>query len=290
MFRGKAEDFLASRAGHYYKGRTQLIFTSPPFPLNTKKKYGNQQGEAYISWLASFAQPFRDLLCEDGSLVMELGNAWVRGAPVMSPLALKALLGFLEAGKFELCQQFVCHNPARLPTPAQWVNIERIRVKDAYTHLWWMSPTSRPKANNRWVLKDYSPAMRRLLREQKYNGGRRPSGHDIGEKSFLKDNGGAIPSNVITLSNTRSTDDYMRYCRERSLPRHPARMPNGLPEFFVKFLTEEGDLVLDPFAGSNTTGAVAENLKRRWVAIEPRDDYIAGSRSRFPCLLEEDEE
>lgn len=293
MFRGVAEAVLSSRRAKKFQGKVQLIFTSPPFPLNRKKKYGNALGDAYLKWLTSFAPIFKKLLKKDGSIVMEMGNAWESGSPVMSPLALKALLAFLEAGKFNLCQQFVCYNPARLPSPAQWVNVERIRVKDSYTHVWWMSPTKRPKADNRRVLKPYSAAMLELLSRKRYNAGKRPSEHKIGKKSFFKNNQGAIPSNVLledeqvpnnllTLSNTTSVDDYLRYCRDRELVPHPARMPIGLPEFFIKFLTESRDLVLDPFAGSNTTGAAAESLKRRWMSVEVRPDYIAASKGRFP--------
>lgn len=293
MFHGVAETVLSSRRAKKYQGKVQLIFTSPPFPLNRKKKYGNAQGDAYLKWLTSFAPIFKKLLKKDGSIVMEMGNAWEPGSPVMSPLALKALLAFLEAGKFHLCQQFVCYNPARLPSPAQWVNVERIRVKDSYTHVWWMSSTKRPKADNRKVLKPYSAAMLELLSTKRYNAGKRPSEHKIGKKSFFKNNNGAIPSNVLLeddqiptnflkLSNTASIDDYLRYCRDRELVPHPARMPIGLPEFFIKFLTESRDLVLDPFAGSNTTGAAAERLKRRWMSVEARLDYITASKGRFP--------
>ena len=281
MYRGWAEALKSPRLARKYRRKVQLIFTSPPFPLNRKKKYGNRQGEAYVKWFASFAPVFRNLLKKDGSIVVELGNAWKPGQPVMSTLALRALLRFLDKGGFHLCQQFVCYNPARLPSPVQWVNVERIRVKDSYTHVWWMSPTQRPKADNRRVLKPYSPAMLHLLSSKKYNSGKRPSQHDIGATSFLRDNRGAIPSNVITLTNTDNSDRYFSYCREAGHGLHPARMPTGLAEFFIKFLTAPREMVLDPFAGSNTTGAAAERLKRRWVAIEPQDDYIEGSRGRF---------
>lgn len=284
MYEATLDDFLGSQSSVARSGKVQLIFTSPPFPLNRKKRYGNEVGEDYVEWLSGFARSLADLLTEDGSLVLELGNAWEPGKPVMSTLALRALLAFLEAAKLNLCQQFVCHNPARLPSPAQWVNVERIRVKDAFTHLWWMSPSERPKANNREVLTQYSSRMEKLLRTGEYNGGRRPSQHHIGATSFLTDNGGAIPPNVLTFSNTVSTDPYRRYCHENGLRLHPARMPAGLAEFFIRFLTAPNDVVLDPFAGSNTTGAVAEGLRRRWIAIEPKPDYVAGSRARFDSL------
>lgn len=281
-YQGLAEQVLGDPVFRQkYRGKVQLIFTSPPFPLNRKKRYGNKVGEEYIEWLAAFAPLFRDCLKEDGSIVMEIGNAWEPGSPIMSTLALEALLRFMKKGDLRLCQQFICYNPARLPSPAQWVNVKRIRVKDAYTHVWWMSPTENPKADNRRVLKEYSPAMRKLLSSRKYNAGPRPSQHNISAKSFLKDNKGAIPPNVLTISNTKSNDPYQLYCRDNELPFHPARMPIALPEFFIRFLTEPRNLVLDPFSGSNTTGAAAEELKRRWVAIEPNSDYLAGSKGRF---------
>jgi site-specific DNA-methyltransferase (cytosine-N4-specific) len=224
------------------------------------------------------------MLKRNGSIVIELGNAWEPGRPVMSTLALQALLSFKEQGGFQLCQEFICHNPARLPTPAQWVTIERIRLKDSYTRLWWLARVDRPKANNRRVLKEYSASMQRLLRSGKYNSGKRPSEHHIGEKSFLTNHGGAIPPNVLTISNTRSRDAYQDYCRRKGLPQHPARMPVELAQFFIRFLSEPGDWVLDPFAGSNTTGAAAESLGRNWISIEPEDPYIKGSIGRFEGL------
>jgi site-specific DNA-methyltransferase (cytosine-N4-specific) len=281
MYRGFAEDVLQSPFAEKYRRKVQLILTSPPFPLNRKKRYGNRQGKEYVEWLAGFAPLIKNFLTDDGSVVIEMGNAWEPGEPAMSTLALEALLGFLRAGELKLCQQFICHNPARLPTPAQWVNIERIRVKDSYTHIWWMSATTRPKADNRRVLKPYSRSMLTLLKTKRYNAGRRPSEHHIGATSFLKDNNGAIPSNVLTHTNTLASDPYLDYCKEKHFPLHPARMPFDLAGFFIKFLTEARDLVLDPFAGSNITGAAAESLKRRWIAVEPNEDYIDGSRGRF---------
>lgn len=297
MRAGHAEEILKSDAAQL-RGRVQMVFTSPPFPLSRKKRYGNRTGEAYIKWLASFGPTLRDLLTPDGSIVLELGNAWVQGSPTMSTLSLKALLAFQEQSGLHLCQEFICYNPARLPAPAQWVTVERIRVKDAFTRVWWMSPTERPKADNRKVLTEYSKSMRALLKRGTYNAGKRPSQYDIGPSSFLRDNGGAIVPNVIVppetgqgdlfellpIANTRADDPYQQYCRKHHLETHPARMPERLVEFFVAFLTDPDDLVLDPFAGSNTTGAVSERLSRRWFGIEANSTYVAASRVRFPTI------
>ena len=293
MYCGDTLAMLAGPEGAALRGKAQLVFTSPPFPLNAKKKYGNLQGEEYIEWFAGFAPKLKDLLTPDGSIVIEIGNAWEPGRPVMSTVVLKALLRFLEAADLHLCQEFVWYNPARLPSPVQWVNVERIRVKDAFSKIWWMSPVDRPKADNRRILKEYSASMKRLIETGKYNSGKRPSEHNIGKESFKTNNDGAIPPNVIdgdeapslgTLlkgTNTRSSEQYQMFCRERGIPLHPARMPKELVEFFVKFLTDEGDLVFDPFGGSNTTGAVAEHLNRKWASCEANLPYVASSLGRF---------
>ena len=281
FLQGSASDLLLAEAVKPYVGKVDLIFTSPPFPLNRQKKYGNLDGQEFVTWLASFAPIFRNLLGPTGSIVMEMGNPWERGQPTMSTLGLRALLAFLDEGRFHLCQQFVWHNPARLPSPAQWVNVERIRVKDSFTHIWWMSPSPRPKANNRNVLMEYSGSMKKLLDSQRYNAGRRPSEHHIGKSSFLIDNSGSIPPNVLTISNTGASSRYLSYCREHRLEVHPARMPIELPKFFINFLTDPGDLVLDPFAGSNTTGFAAHEAGRRWIAVEIMEMYIQGSKGHF---------
>ena len=277
LFFGKCEEVMASEQFAKLKGKVQLIFTSPPFPLNEKKRYGNLKGEEYLKWLAAFGPMFSEMLTDDGSIVMEVGNAWEPGSPVQSVLPYQSLLAFLSAGNLKLCQEITYYNPARLPSPAQWVTVERIRLKDATTKIWWMSKSDKPKADNRKVLQPYSDSMVKLLKRGSYNAGIRPSEHVIGKRSFLKDNGGAIASNLIEASNTINTLDYQVFCKNHKVQPHPARMPTAVPEFFIKFLTDENDLVLDPFAGSNTTGATAEKLGRKWVSIEAMAHYAWAS-------------
>jgi site-specific DNA-methyltransferase (cytosine-N4-specific) len=281
MWNGSAENALTSESFQEYQGKINLIFTSPPFPLNRKKKYGNYNGDSYKTWLASFAKLFSKMLTDDGSIVMEIGNAWTSGGPEMATLGLESLMLFKQEGDFALCQQFIGYNKAKLPGPAQWVNVERIRVKDSYTNIWWMAKNRHPKADNRNILSPYSDSMKNLLKEKRYDYGKRPSEHRIGEKTFLKNNGGSIPSNVLEMSNTKSTDPYIRYCKETKKPLHPARMPESIPSFFIKFLTNEKDIVLDPFAGSNVTGFVAERLGRKWISVERDPVYSETSASRF---------
>ena len=296
MIYGKIEDALGSAHLQDHKGKVNLIVTSPPFPLVRKKRYGNETGEAYLQWLEALATPLADLLTDDGSIVIEIGNAWEEGAPFMSTLPLEALLAFKRAANLNLCQHIICHNPARLPSPAAWVNLKRARLKDSFTHVWWMSKAAFPKADNRRVLNPYSKDMKKLLKRQSYNAGTRPSGHVISKTGFLTDHGGSIGPNVLDLTGEHYPDallkytgtgwdaGYRSYCKENDLPAHPARMQSSLSAFFIQFLTDENDLVLDPFGGSNTTGSVAENLNRRWIAVEADRDYVDGSMGRFPSL------
>lgn len=294
LINSRIEDFLKTPEGKALKGKVNLIVTSPPFPLLTQKKYGNETGRNYLHWLKSLAPKLAALLSDKGSIVIEIGNAWERGDPVMSTLPLEALLAFKQAARLHLCQQIICHNPARLPSPAAWVTVNRWRLKDSYTHVWWMSKSPRPKADNRRVLTPYSKDMQRLLVRKTYNAGKRPSGHDISPTGFLTDHGGAISPNVIDLADTTLVPDsllrfsntgwdagYRQYCEEKKLEAHPARMQPGLAGFFIQFLTDEGDLVVDPFAGSNTTGAVAEELNRFWLGVEEHRPYAEGSKGRF---------
>jgi hypothetical protein len=299
-FTGEIESLLKRGLGKSLKGRVQLLLTSPPFPLNDKKSYGNRNGAEFRKWLTELAGPFSQLLSPNGSIVVELGNAWVRGRPVQSTLHIESLLGFLRApaANLRLCQQFICYNPTRLPSPAQWVTINRIRMTDSFTHVWWMSKSDYPKADNRRVLRPYGEDMKRLLKRGSYNNGLRPSEHRISKQAFLKNHGGSIAHNLLELEaidpkhppripnvlripNTSSTDFFLTKCRERDITPHPARMPQELAAFFINFLTDPGDLVLDPFAGSNTTGFVAELLERRWVAADARKEYVVQSKIRF---------
>ena len=256
-----------------------LIMTSPPFALTRKKEYGNEQEDAYLKWFEDFAQEFKRVLKDSGSLVIDLGGAWKPGAPVRSLYHFKLLIMLCEDFGFHLAQEFYWWNPSKLPTPAEWVNIRRVRVKDAVNTVWWLSKTEWPKASNRRVLQPYSPSMETLLNKG-YKAKLRPSGHDISDK-FSINNGAAIPPNLLAIPNTESNSAYMRYCQEKGIKAHPARFPADLPEYFIRMLTDPGDLVFDPFGGSCMTGEVAERLGRKWVCAELSREYLNGALGRF---------
>jgi DNA modification methylase len=281
-------DALETLQHHCADESVDLIVTSPPFALQSPKEYGNESQTGYRAWFMPFADEFWRVLKPTGSLVIDLGGAWEAGQPVKSIYAFELLIALCRRPRngFVLAQDLYWHNPARLPSPAQWVTVERVRLKDAVNCVWWLSKTPRPKADNRHVLTEYTEAMKRLIDSGAYNRGRRPSGHVVRE-GFVNDRGGAIPPNLLTISNTGNDKDYLRGCEAKGLRPHPARFPRELPDFFIRLTTDVGDLVLDPFAGSNITGAVAETLGRRWMSVEVDEGYVRGSASRFENLQPE---
>ena len=269
-----------------------LVITSPPYALHFKKEYGNKTKEEYVRWFVPFAREIRRVLRNDGSFVLNIGGSYNSGVPTRSIYHFKLLIALVEEVGFHLAQECFWYNPAKMPMPAEWVTVRRIRVRDSVEYVWWFSKTPWPKASNLAVLKEYSEDMIRLNRNG-VRGTVRPSGHVI-RKSFDKiDAGGSIPPNVtegalndlpetmLKMGNNAANDAYTLRCKETGIKIHPARFPASLPKFFIRLLTEPNDLVLDPFAGSNTTGYVAEQLQRRWLAGEAVEDYLKASVYRF---------
>lgn len=256
-----------------------LILTSPPFALTRKKEYGNKSAGEYVEWFWNFAPDFKRVLTLDGSFILDLGGAYLPGAPVRSIYQFELLVRLCKDLGFYLAQEFYHYNPSRLPTPAEWVTVRRVRVKDAVNVVWWLSVSENPKADNRKVLKPYSESMKKLFIHG-YKPMHRPSGHEISHH-FGNNNEGAIPPNLLELANTESNSNYLRRCKEAGMKPHPARFPGAFPEFFINLTTDKNDLVLDPFAGSNTTGAVAERMQRRWIAFELQESYLRSSLFRF---------
>ena len=260
-----------------------LVMTSPPFALHFKKEYGNKSQPEYIPWFLEFAREVKRVLTDEGSFVIDLGGAYQPGQPTRSLYHFKLLISLVDEIGFHLAQEFYWYNPGKMPAPAEWVTVRRIRVKDSVNCLWWLSKTPTPKADNRKVLVPYSRDMERLI-QKGYRAKQRPSGHNITEK-WARDQGAAICSNLIVQGNNDSNGSYLKLCERAGFKPHPARFPPQLPEFFINFLTDEGDLVVDIFAGSNTTGAVCEQLRRRWLAFELDAGYLGAGKLRFPQLV-----
>lgn len=265
------------------------VITSPPYALHFQKEYGNVQKADYVEWFSAFAVEILRILTDDGSFILNIGGSYNRGAPTRSLYHFKLLIALVEEVGFSLAQECFWYNPAKMPMPAEWVTVRRVRIRDSVEYVWWLSKTAWPKADNRAVLRPYSKDMHRL-NGKGVRATTRPSGHNIKSTFSQVAAGGSIPPNVIdgeippdllTFGNNAANDAYALRCKEAGIKMHPARFPAALPEFFIKLLTDEDDIVMDPFAGSNTTGAVAERLQRRWIAMESVEPYLAASRFRF---------
>jgi DNA modification methylase len=263
-----------------------LVITSPPFALQRKKSYGNVSAEEYIEWFLPFAEEIHRVLVPNGSFVIDIAGSWIKGKPCRSLYHFELLIALCKnSGLFHLAQEFYWYNPAKLPAPAEWVTIRRIRVKDAVNPVWWLSKNEFPSASNRRVLQPYKESMMKLLKNG-YNSGQRPSEHQISKKWKINNRGSIppnllLPGNLLVASNTKSFDSYLESCRKKKLKIHPARFVEYVPEFFIRFLTSKNNIVLDPFAGSNVVGAVAERFGRRWIASEINEEYVISSAFRF---------
>jgi site-specific DNA-methyltransferase (cytosine-N4-specific) len=253
--------------------------TSPPYALIKKKNYGNLPSNEYLDWFRPFAAEIFRVLSPHGSFALNIGGSWIRGQPTRSLYHFKILIMLCEDFGFHLAQEFYFWNPSKLPNPAEWCTIRKVRVKDSVEPIWWLAKTPYPKASNQRVLQPYSKSMHSLLANG-YKAKLRPSGHNISNK-FMINNGGSIPPNIIALPNTESNSHYLRYCVDNKLTQHPARFPSTLPEYFIRMCTDEGDLVVDPFAGSCVTGEVAERLRRNWICCDTVEEYLKGAAGRF---------
>lgn len=267
-----------------------LIVTSPPFSNQRKKKYASfdeVSQDEYVDWLLQFAKKAYEKLALDGSLVIDIRSAYEKGKAVESLYPYEFLIRMVRELKYNLCQTVYWNNTSALPLPIQYVNIEKIRLKNSVNMNMWFTkaPDGRCKANNKTVLVPYSSRMQKLIdKPESFIKGEqvtRPSGNVLTIKSWQKDNGGAVASNLLSYPNSSSNDCYQRFCKELKIKAHPARFPYKLVEFWVKFLTDEGDLVVDIFGGSNTTGKVAEDLGRHWTSIDICQEYAASSIFRF---------
>lgn len=272
-------------------GSVNLFITSPPFALQRKKDYGNEGQAEYVDWLCQFAELVYDKLREDGSFVIDIGGAYEKGVPSYSLYQFRALIKMCDVIGFKLAQPFYWHNPSALPAPIEWVNKRKLRAKSSVNTVWWLCKDPlKCKANVSNVLTPYSARMERLISNPeefvKEEGTTRPSGHVLGKSSWSKNNGGAIPPNLLQIPNSDSNSQYLRICKQMGIHGHPARFPSALPEFFINFLTDEGDLVVDIFGGSNTTGHTAEKLRRKWQSFEIVQEYVAASSFRFANSLD----
>lgn len=217
LFHTNALDVLAKLPA----GSVDLVMTSPPFALTRQKEYGNEPVERYLEWFLPFTREIKRVLKDTGSFVLDIGGAWLPGAPVRSTYHFEVAIKLVQDG-FRLAQDFYWYNPSRLPSPAEWVTVRRVRVKDAVNMVWWFSKTDHPHADTRraanWVIDTTGESMERG-----------PSGNvPAGE-------GGAIPANMLTIPNAATDLRYMRACEELGVKPPPFASPTSWCAFLSSF-------------------------------------------------------
>ena len=258
-----------------------LFLGSLPYPDQRKPYEGQLSGREQTDWVLTLAERVRPKLRESGSMVLNLAAPFERGAPAESTWIHRLVLRMVDELGLTLCQTLYWHNPAKLPSPAEWVCLRRERLVPDVEPVLWFAKHPHPYADNAAVLRPYSRAMRRRLAAGGEAGTVRPSGHVLAPGAFSSDNGGAIAGALLSAANTDSNSHYFRRCRESGLPPHPARFPPELPERVIGFLTPPAGLVADLFSGSGETAAAAERLGRRWIACDLSLTYVRGSSFHF---------
>jgi len=263
-----------------------LAFTSPPYPLSRPRAYGNVDHTSYVDWLLPILEPIVAHLRPGGNIVLNVGNdIFEPGSPARSMYVERLTLALHDRLGLHLMDRFVWHNPSKPPGPVRWASIRRVHHNAAYEHvLWFTNDPSLVIADNRRCLREHSERHRQLIeaggasRAARYADG----AYSRRKGSFSALTPGAIARNVLSIPHRCSDQQPARdFASARGLPTHPALMPVRLADHFVRFLSEVGDLVVDPFGGWVTTGRGAELNARRWLVTERCREYLMGAAQRF---------
>lgn len=269
-----------------FRNEIDLIVTSPPYLLGTDREYGNigTSEKEYVDNLVKAIEGWLPMLTSTASIVLNIGDSYVPGEGRLSLHKERMLIALEDRLGLHLVQKFQWWSPSK-PVNNWWATHARKHCINATEDFLWLSFDPKTvKANNRNVLVDYSDAWKKHIERAQAKSGierkKRPSGNTYAP-SFDKDNGGAIPHNILLVSPEPANSDYVKYCKENNLPVHPARYHYSLPEFFVKYLTDAGDVVFDPYHGSGNTGFAAEKNDRYWIGSELVREYVQGSYGRM---------
>ncbi|MGH8159299.1 MAG: DNA-methyltransferase [Rhodanobacter sp.] len=266
-----------------------LCVTSPPYALARQRAYGNPSEAEYVDFIVRALEPIVRHLMPGGSLCLNLGqDIFIQGSPARSMVNERVLLALHDRLGLSLLDRLIWHNPSKPPGPTHWASKVRCHLNVAYEPIFWLATNpALVRADNRRVLEPHTEKHLRLIA----NGGERrraeygDGAHTIREGSYRHATAGRIPRNVIARGNRcADTLQYRRDAAALRLPAHGAVMPLSIPDFLIRFLTEPGDLVVDPFGGTVKTGMAAERLGRRWMVTEQMIDYLRPAAERFrPC-------
>lgn len=277
------------RCEEVFPGLTEsvaLCVTSPPYPLRKARAYGGPTAADYTDFLCRALEPVVRSLIPGGSLVLNISNdIFEPGRPSRDLYAERLVLALHDRLGLALMDRIPWVNPSKPPAPTYWACVRKVQLVATYEPVYWFTnDPDRVRSDNRRVLEAHTARQAALhgrggeQRQTNYGDGTcrvRPG-------SYGQATAGRIPRNVLTRSHTCSdTKAYRRHAQALGLPVHAAMQPTTLPDFFIRFLTEPGDLVLDPFGGTVKTGLAAERLGRRWLVTEQMGAYLRGAAELF---------
>ncbi len=263
-----------------------LCVTSPPYPLRQARAYGNPNEAQYVDFLCEALEPIVPELVPGGSIVINIGNdVHLARSPARSLYAERLLLALHDRLGLSLMDRIPWVNYSKPPGPTWWACVNRVQLSSAHELVYWLTNDStRVRSDNRRVLQAHTEQHRKLIaaggeaRTAIYGDG----AYRLRPGSFAGDTAGRLPRNVIERGHAcADTRLYRKRAKELGLPIHGAMQPTDIPDFFVRFLTEPDDLVVDPFGGTVRTGLAAERLGRRWLVTDWILEYLRGAAELF---------
>lgn len=263
-----------------------LAFSSPPFPLSKPRSYGNPAEREIVDYICDTLEPIVEALAPEGSLVLNVSqDIFLPGTPARSTYVERLTLEICDRFGLHLMDRLIWENPSKAPGPVQWASKTRQQLNVGYEPvLWFARDAVRCKSSNLRVLQPHSERHLKLI---KSGGEKRHTNYGDGAYrlrpgSFSNETAGTIPKNVLTRGHRCAFGSQHRQAAEAlGLPTHGAPMPLSIPEFLIQFLSEPGDLVIDPWAGRNATSYAAEMLGRAWMSGELMLQHIRTGAEMF---------
>ena len=232
-----------------------LVLTSPPYPLAHARDYGGPRRHEYVDWLCACLEPLVARLAPGASVFLNVSNdIFETGSPARSLYRERLVLALHERLGLHKMDEWVWHNPAKAPGLRPHTD----------KHQRYVAAGGAPRAAI------HGDGANRL----------RPG-------AFSAVTEGAIPRNVLTVRHNCTSQTALRkWARENGIPLHSATMPLEIAEHVVRFATEPGMLVAEPFAGWGTTPLAAERNDCRWIATERMRAYLHAMQWRFSNLIQ----
>lgn len=263
-----------------------LVLTSPPYPLARQRDYGGPERGEYVDWLCACLEPVVGRLAPGGSLFLNVSNdIFEAGSPARSLYRERLVLALHDRLGLHKMDEWIWHNPSKAPGPVAWASKRRVQVNTAWEPIYWF--TNDPQAcfaDNRRVLQPHTERHARLIAA----GGTKSAAvfadganrRRVG--AFGAPTQGRIPRNLITERHNCPSQAALRiWAKAEGIPIHGATMPLALAEHVVRFASEPGQLVADPFGGWATTALAAERNARRWLITERMRAYLYAAQWRM---------